>query len=130
MSVTQETSDWNAVPCGQADAAFQQFWSHGQTILHSLNQWNAEFARFVGERISRNAQAFGRIAECYRTSDAIDAELQWVRDAFDDYVQESRHLMEANQKLVAAWIGAAGRVVDHAETAKINPEKVPVAVDA
>jgi hypothetical protein len=130
MSVTQETPDRNAVPFYQADAVFQQFCSQGQTIVQSLNQWNAEFARFVGERISHNAQAFGRIVECCRMSDTIDAELQWVRDAFDDYARESSHLMEANQKFVAAWIGAAGQAATHGETAKINPPKAPVTVAA
>ncbi|HTW73065.1 MAG TPA: hypothetical protein VME47_24525 [Acetobacteraceae bacterium] len=126
MSVSQEALNWNALPFGQPDVAFRQFWDQGETIVHSLSQWNAELARFVGERISRNAQAFGRIAECCRMSDVLDAEAQWVRDVFDDYARESSHLIEANQKLVAAWIGAA----DNGEKATVKPAKAPVAVEA
>ncbi|HUN44008.1 MAG TPA: hypothetical protein VMU81_27260 [Acetobacteraceae bacterium] len=126
MSATQQASIGNALPFGQADAAFRQFWDQGETIMHSLNQWNAEFARFVGERMSRNAQAFGRMAECCRMSDVLDAEAQWVHDAFEDYARESSHLIEANQKLVAAWIG--GGTAENGETVKAEPAKAPAAV--
>ena len=121
MGETQQTKTHDPASMDQVSAAFRQVWDQGESIVRSLTQWNNEISRFVGERMSHNALAFHRIAGCYRMPEIIDAETQWMREAFDDYAQESRHLMEANRKLLASLVGSATEGAENGAASEGEP---------
>jgi hypothetical protein len=92
--------------------ATRQFWDRSQTIAGTLAAWNSEVAHFVSQRISRNGETIGQMAQCQSWSEAFKTEAQWLRVAIDDYIKGTSRLMESNTKFMGNLLNASGGTVE------------------
>jgi hypothetical protein len=99
------------------DAA-RQFWDRSQAIATALVAWNSEVSSFVGQRISRDGETIGQMVQCQSWSEALDIEMQWLRNAADDYGAETSKLLELNTKLVGNMVPWFGHDEAHQSSAK------------
>jgi hypothetical protein len=97
-SLTQITSDATRRVCEQ-----------GQTVTHTMSEWNTEVSHFLSRRVARNGETIGRMTKCQNLPEVFAIQAQWVQDAADDYLKEMSKLMEVNSKLVSSLMRSAGQ---------------------
>ena len=100
--------------------ATRQFWDRSQTIASALAAWNSEVAHFVSQRISRDGETFGQMAQCLSWNEAFNTEAQWLRVAIDDYIKGTSRLMESNTKFMGNLLNASGGTVEQPSNPAIS----------
>lgn len=114
-----EASQVPGWPLGQIalDVA-QQFWFQNQTVAKTLVDLNTEVADFVGQRLSQDGEAIGRMTQCRSLPEVLEVETQWLRRAVDDYSKEASKLMEVNGKLIGCLVATAEQAGPNPSLAK------------
>jgi hypothetical protein len=104
---------------GEIGASFAQVSSEaarrlceqGQSVVQTMNEWNAEISQFLSHRAARNGEALRRATQCQNVPDLFGIQAQWVQHATEDYLREIGKLTEFNSRIMGGWIGSIGTAV-------------------
>ena len=102
---------------GELGASFAQVSSEatrrlceqGQSVMQTMNEWNAEIGQFLSHRAARNGEAVRRVAQCQNLPDLFGIQARWVQDVTEDYLREIGKLTEFNSAIMGGWIGSLHR---------------------
>ena len=97
-SLTQITADATRRVCEQ-----------GQTVTHTMSEWNTEVSHFLSHRVARNGETIGRMTKCQNLPEVFAIQAQWVQDAADDYLKEMSKLMEVNSRIMGSLLESLGQ---------------------
>ena len=100
--VTFSLPGWDFAKAG-SDAA-QQVCNQGQIVAKTMQDWSAEYSKFLSQRMRRNSEAFAEIAKCQSAAAMIGIQAKWLQDAVGDYVNETSKLMELNSKIMRGFL--------------------------
>jgi hypothetical protein len=79
------------------DAAFDvnEAWGDlGATVFRNMRTWNAEVTRFVGRRLEHDGRTLERLSRCTDVGELARVQQDWISEAADHYLRESRKLAE------------------------------------
>ena len=71
--------------------------------------WNAEVARFLTIRMRRDAETVQAAMGCGNGLKLAEIRQAWISQSVEDYVHETRRLMEMSSDIVACLFTAARR---------------------
>jgi len=89
--------------------ATRRLCEQGQSVMQTMNEWNAEIGQFLSHRAARNGEAVRRVTRCQNWPDIFGIQAQWVQDATEDYLREIGKLTEFNSAIMGGWIGSLHR---------------------
>ena len=78
--------------------------------------WNAEVARFVTTRMTRDAETVQAAMGCGDGLKLAEIQQAWMSQAVEDYVHETQRLMEMNSDIVTCLFTSARQAAPPATT--------------
>jgi len=105
----QETSQTASMPGWDSDAA-RQFCNQGQVVAQAMTGWNRECSRFVSHRVSQTVEAAAQVVNCRSLPEVFAVQARWLQAAFDDYMKETKRLMELRSDLIGNMVLQGGQV--------------------
>jgi hypothetical protein len=103
--------DFGASFAQVSSEATRRLCEQGQSVMQTMNEWNAEISQFLSHRAARNGEALRRVTQCQNVPDLFSMQAQWVQDATEDYLREIGKLTEFNSRIMGSWIGSLGTTV-------------------
>ena len=91
--------------------ATRRLCEQGQSVVQTMNEWNAEISQFISHRAARNGEALKRATQCQNAPDLFGIQAQWVQDATEDYLREIGKLTEFNSRIMGSLVGSFGTAV-------------------
>lgn len=110
------SSVWPTVELGLR--ATRQMLERGECVTSAMMDWQTEVTRFLTRRIGHSSETMSRMMRCQGVDEVLDIELQWMRAAMDDYLGESKKLLEINTKV---FDGLASNVTAAAKETTLSP---------
>lgn len=101
---TETTSQ--AMTRAGSDAA-QHWLTCTKSVADAFVDLNREMTHFVTRRMSRSNEAMARMTHCTSLPQILDAEANWLQEAFEDYSAEAGRLAEANVRLFGSIFASA-----------------------
>jgi hypothetical protein len=89
--------------------AARQLLDHGTCVSAALMDWNTELAQFVNRRIGQNIEVISQMTGCRGVREALEIEMQWMRETLADYQRETRTLFECNSRILESMTGVSER---------------------
>jgi hypothetical protein len=105
------TPDLGASFTQVSSEATRRLCEQGQSMMQTMNEWNAEISQFLSHRATRNRETLKRITQCQNVPDIFGVQAQWVQDATEDYLREIGKLTEFNRKMMDGLVGSIGTAV-------------------
>jgi hypothetical protein len=62
--------------------------------FHANEAWREEALRFARRRLDHNREAVLRLTKCNSWQDLLELQVDWSREIFEDYLAESREMLE------------------------------------
>jgi hypothetical protein len=62
--------------------------------FHANEAWREEALCFARRRIDHNHDAVVRLTKCNSWQDLLELQVDWSREIFEDYLAESREMLE------------------------------------
>lgn len=91
--------------------ATRRLCEQGQSVMQTINEWNAEIGQFLSHRAARNGEAVRRVAQCQNLPDLFGIQARWVQDVTEDYLREIGKLTEFNSRMMGGWVGSLSTAV-------------------
>src|SRR5689334_12895795 len=91
--------------------ATRRLCEQGQSVMRTMNEWNAEISQFLSHRATRNGEVLRRVTQCQNVPDLFGVQAQWVQDATEDYIREIGKLTEFNSRIMGSLVGSFGPAV-------------------
>ena len=98
---------------------FQAFGSYPKMVMDC----NAELIRFWNDRMNYDRETLQNIAQCSEWPKVIEMEQAWLRTTAEDYLNETRRLMELNGAMTETVLGTVQRTDGRAPVAKDPPKR-------
>jgi hypothetical protein len=105
---TPEFTEFGASLAQMSSEAARRLCEQGQSVVQTMNEWNAEISQFISHRAARNGEALRRATQCQNVPDLFGIQARWVQDATEDYLREIGKLTEFNSRIMGGWIGSLG----------------------
>jgi hypothetical protein len=96
----------------QGSDFMQTFGGYTQSAAKRMMDLNGEIARFLSDRISRNGQMFQAIVQCDSLPKVVEVETAWMRTAVEDYLNETKRLLDLNSEIVTGFVKPAQQATD------------------
>ena len=106
-----EFAEWGASFAQVSSGTTRRLCEQGQSVIQTMNEWNAEISQFLAHRAARNGEALSRVAQCQNVPDLFGIQAQWVQDSTEDYLREIGRLTEFNSRIMGGWVGSIGTAV-------------------
>jgi len=71
--------------------------------------WNAEVARFMTTRMTRDAETVQAAMGCGDGLKLAEIQQAWMSQTVEDYLQETQRLMQMSSDVVASLFAGAGQ---------------------
>ena len=62
--------------------------------FHANEAWREEALRFARRRLDHNRETVLRLTKCNSWQDLLELQVDWSREIFEDYLAESREMLE------------------------------------
>jgi hypothetical protein len=105
------------------DAEFSQpFFQYLGSCSKMMMDCNAELFRFWNDRINYDIETSRAIARCAEWPKVVEIEQAWLRTTAEDYLNETRRLMDLNSAMTETVLGTVQRTDGRAPVAKDAPK--------
>jgi uncharacterized protein YukE len=88
-----------------ATALLKNFAASSQRCM----DWNAEVARFMTTRMTRDAETVQAAMGCGNGLKLAEIQQAWMRQAAEDYVHETQRLMQMSSDIVTSLVTSFGQ---------------------
>jgi hypothetical protein len=121
-----------AAPFAQLGSdATRRVCEQNQRFAKAMSEWNTEVGQFLSHRLSCNLDTIARITKCGNLQEVISIQMEWFRDATDEYLKEIGKLTQINGEIVSDALRPVQEVaVQSAERARSPSAKVPMKVSS
>jgi hypothetical protein len=105
------------------DAEFSQpFFQYLGSCSKMLMDCNDELFRFWNDRIHYDVETSRAIVRCAEWPKVVEIEQAWLRTTAEDYLNETRRLMDLNSAMTETVLGTVQRTDGRAPVAKDAPK--------
>jgi hypothetical protein len=98
------------------------------TSVQVTSAWGNEAVRFASRRLARNRETVEQLGKLGSWQEFLDLQMNWARDVLQDYLDESRELIELVQE--ASNGAVEGRMPEPRQRAANTSERKPTAKHA
>lgn len=95
----------------------------GEACSKGFSQWQDEVARFAQTRLQRNSALAEGMARCRDLKDVAGLHQEWLKDASQDYLQQSARMVSLAGRLTQEWMGPMVRLWGVAATGAMPPRE-------
>jgi hypothetical protein len=98
---------------------FRAFGSYSKMVIDC----NAELFRFLNGRMNYDGETFRAITQCAEWPKVIEIEQAWFRTTAEDYLNETKRLMQLSSDMAETAWGSAQKTDRSAPVAKDAPKR-------
>jgi hypothetical protein len=99
-ALAEEMPDVGASLAAVSSSATRRICEHGQSVAQAISGWSTEASQFLSHRAARNAETLRSLTKCQNFFDVCSMQLQWLRDASDDYLMQTNKLAQLQIGLI------------------------------